>query len=222
MPDRLNPIEWANTGYDWLMGQDDYYDVELNLRETSKQERDVSSLPKCLGSSLIEWHDCEGAYTFRNGDHYVGKWENGKRTGPGTFTWSDGEKYVGEFKNDWLGNEIKIDRLKDPKVQGITCHVTYFDRGGWDRIGKGNWFEDPSNASIACRQTGPIIIGDIDKDKDGEDVFRQSRSIILKSLRVKRIWDEANQTLIYVAHAAELTDGSAKVSISTVPLYSSD
>jgi CreA protein len=39
---------------------------------------------------------------------------------------------------------------------------------------------------------------------------------------VKRIWDEANQTLIYVAHAAELTDGSAKVSISTVPLYSSD
>lgn len=98
----------------------------------------------------------------------------------------------------------------------------YFERGLFDRLSKGNWFEDPSNASIACRQTGPITIGDIDKDKDGEDVFRQSRSIILKSLRVKRIWDEANQTLIYVAHAAELTDGSAKVSISTVPLYSSN
>ena len=134
----------------------------------------------------------------------------------------NGDREVGEFKKDWLGNEIKIDRLKDPKVQGITCHVTYFDRGVWDRIGKGNWFEDPSNASIACRQTGPITIGDIDRGEDGEDVFRTSRSIILKSLRVKRIFDETNQTLIYLAHAAELTDGSAKLSISTVPLYGSD
>lgn len=79
-----------------------------------------------------------------------------------------------------------------------------------------------SNASIACRQTGPIEIGDIDRDKDGEDVFRTSRSIILKSLRVKRIYDEKNQTLIYLAHAAELTDGSAKLAISTVPLYGTE
>lgn len=129
---------------------------------------------------------------------------------------------IGEIGVDWVGNDIIVEAISDPEVEGVTCHIAYFERGLFDRLSKGNWFEDPSNASIACRQTGPITIGDIDKDKDGEDVFRQSRSIILKSLRVKRIWDEANQTLIYVAHAAELTDGSAKVSISTVPLYSSD
>ncbi|MBO6865750.1 MAG: CreA family protein [Pseudomonadota bacterium] len=129
---------------------------------------------------------------------------------------------IGEIGVDWVGNDIIVEAISDPDVEGVTCHIAYFERGLFDRLSKGNWFEDPSNASIACRQTGPITIGDIDKDKDGEDVFRQSRSIILKSLRVKRIWDEANQTLIYVAHAAELTDGSAKVSISTVPLYSSD
>ncbi len=129
---------------------------------------------------------------------------------------------IGEIGVDWVGNDIIVEAISDPKVEGVTCHIAYFERGLFDRLSKGNWFEDPSNASIACRQTGPITIGDIDKDKDGEDVFRQSRSIILKSLRVKRIWDEANQTLIYVAHAAELTDGSAKVSISTVPLYSSN
>ncbi|MEE3358665.1 MAG: CreA family protein [Pseudomonadota bacterium] len=129
---------------------------------------------------------------------------------------------IGEIGVDWVGNDIIVEAISDPEVEGVTCHIAYFERGLFDRLSKGNWFEDPSNASIACRQTGPITIGDIDKDKDGEDVFRQSRSIILKSLRVKRIWDEANQTLIYVAHAAELTDGSAKVSISTVPLYSRD
>jgi CreA protein len=126
---------------------------------------------------------------------------------------------VGEVDVDWIGNDIIIEAIADPEVEGVTCHLAYFDRGLIDRLSKGNWFEDPSNASIACRQTGPITLGDIDRDEGGEDVFRTSRSIILKSLRVKRIYDEANQTLIYVAHAAELSDGSAKVSISTVPLY---
>lgn len=129
---------------------------------------------------------------------------------------------VGEVGVDWVGNDIIIEAIADPDVAGVTCHIAYFERGLIDRLSKGNWFEDPSNASISCRQTGPITIGDIDRDDDGEDVFRASRSIVLKSLRVKRIFDEKNQTLIYIAHAAELTDGSAKVSISTVPLYGSD
>ncbi|WP_370046393.1 MULTISPECIES: CreA family protein [Salipiger] len=128
---------------------------------------------------------------------------------------------VGEVGVDWTGNDILIEAVSDPKVEGVTCHVAYFDRGLLDRLSKGNWFEDPSNASIACRQTGPITISDIDRDENGEDVFSASRSIIFKSLRVKRIFDEANQTLIYLVHANELVDGSAKLAISTVPLYGS-
>ncbi|MGR3371630.1 CreA family protein [Pseudooceanicola nanhaiensis] len=129
---------------------------------------------------------------------------------------------VGEVGVDWVGNDVIIEAIADPDVKGVTCHIAYFERGLIDRLSKGNWFEDPSNASISCRQTGPIEIGDIDMDEDGEDVFRTSRSIILKSLRVKRIYDRANRTLIYLAHAAELTDGSAKLSMSTVPLYGTD
>lgn len=129
---------------------------------------------------------------------------------------------IGKVGVDWVGNDIIIEAIADPDVKGVTCHIAYFERGLFDRISKGNWFEDPSNASISCRQTGPIEIGDIDRDADGEDVFRTSRSIILKSLRVKRIFDEANRTLVYIAHAAEVTDGSAKVSMSTVPLYQPD
>jgi len=126
---------------------------------------------------------------------------------------------VGEVGVDWVGNDIIIEAVNDTKVKGVTCHIAYFERGLIDRLSKGNWFEDPSNASIACRQMAPIEQGDFDRSEDGEEVFRQGRSLVLKSLRMKRIYDEANQTLIYLVHARELTDGSAKMSISTVPLW---
>ncbi|MGC9419501.1 MAG: CreA family protein [Rhodovulum sp.] len=128
---------------------------------------------------------------------------------------------VGRVGVDWTGNDIIIEAVHDPKVKGVTCHLTYFDRSFLDRLSQGNWFEDPSNASIACRQTGPIEIGDIDMGPDGEEVFRERQSIVFKSIRVKRIYDEANRTLIYLAHARELAQGSAKMAISTVPLYGS-
>ncbi len=127
---------------------------------------------------------------------------------------------VGEVDVDWLGNDVIIEAINDPEVSGVTCHVAYFERGLIDRLSQGNWFEDPSNASISCRQTGPIEIGDIDMSEGGEDVFNQRRSIVLKSIRIKRIFDQRNNVLIYLAHARELTEGSAKMSISTVPLYS--
>ncbi|MEQ1932194.1 MAG: CreA family protein [Parvularculaceae bacterium] len=129
---------------------------------------------------------------------------------------------VGEFKNDWVGNEIKVEALKDPKVDGVTCHMSHFDRGFWDRVAKGNWFEDPSNASIACRQTGEIRVGAIDLDKDGEEVFSQRQSLIFKTLAVRRVYDAENDTLIYVVYSRKPIEGSAKMAISTISLYGQD
>lgn len=126
---------------------------------------------------------------------------------------------VGRVSVDWIGNDIIIEALPDPKVQGVTCHVSYFERSTLDRLMQGNWFEDPSNSSIACRQTGPITLGDIARGPKGEEIFSESRSLLLKTLRVTRIYDEANNSLIYLTHAAELTEGSAKMSISSVPLW---
>ena len=126
---------------------------------------------------------------------------------------------VGNVDVDWLGNDIIVEAFEDPDVQGVTCHVAYFERGLIDRLQKGNWFEDPSNSSISCRQTGPMTIGDIDRSDEGESVFSDRRSIIWKTLQIRRIFDEENQTLIYIAHAREIQQGSAKMSISTVPLY---
>ena len=129
---------------------------------------------------------------------------------------------VGRVGVDWTGNDIVIEAIDDPKVQGVTCHIAYFDRSLFDRLKQGNWFEDPSNNAISCQQTGPITIGDIELDRGGEEVFKSGLSLIWKSLIVTRIYDKKNDTLIYLAHSRELTEGSAKMSISTVPLYGAD
>ncbi|SFI78890.1 CreA family protein [Aerobium aerolatum] len=129
---------------------------------------------------------------------------------------------VGEVGVDWLGNDIIVEAIRDPKIEGVTCHVAYFDRGLIDRLQKGNWFEDPSNSSISCRQTGPITIGAISLKQSGEEVFSQRQSLVWKSLVVKRIYDKANDTLIYLSHSRQVQDGSAKMALSTVPLYGQD
>lgn len=128
---------------------------------------------------------------------------------------------VGRIGVDMIGNDVVVEALPDPKIQGVTCHVAYFDRSTLDRLVQGNWFEDPSNSSIACRQTGPIVLGDISTDPEGEEIFSTSRSLIFKSLKVTRIYDRKNNSLVYVTHAQDLSTGSAKMSISTVPLWQS-
>ena len=137
----------------------------------------------------------------------------------GLFAAAASAEVVGKVGVDWIGNDIIIEAVADPEVKGVTCHVTYFDRSIIDRLKQGNWFEDPSNSSIACRQTGPIEIGDIDLSRGGEEVFRQGRSLIWKDLLVKRIYDKTNDTLVYLAHSRQVIEGSAKMAISTVPLY---
>jgi CreA protein len=129
---------------------------------------------------------------------------------------------VGRFRNDWTGNTIVVEAVADPKVEGVSCHITRFSRGLIDRLSKGNWFVDPSNSSIACRQTGPITVGDINTSASGEEVFSERLSLIFKSLAVRRIYDKKNSTLIYVIYSRQVKDASAKMSISTVPLYGTD
>lgn len=132
------------------------------------------------------------------------------------------DEVVGRFSNDWTGNGLQVQAIEDPGVKGITCHLVDFDRSLIDRLSKGNWFEDPSNASIACRQTGPVTVGDIELSQKGEEVFSERKSLIFKSIAIRRIYDRPNDTLVYVVYSRQVKDGSAKMSISTVPLFSTN
>ncbi|MCL1119671.1 CreA family protein [Shewanella seohaensis] len=112
--------------------------------------------------------------------------------------------------------DVIIDAKQDPKIRGVTCHIS--------RIEANLDFADPSDMGISCRQTGPISAADIaniDKSKHGEVVFTESLSILFKSLKVRRIYDAPNQTLLYLSYSTKETNGSHKHALSTVPLYGS-
>ncbi|MEE2860200.1 MAG: CreA family protein [Paracoccus sp. (in: a-proteobacteria)] len=123
---------------------------------------------------------------------------------------------------DWVGNDVIVEAIQDPEVPGVTCHLAYFSRSVLDRLSQGNWFEDPSNSAIECTRTGPIDASGLTPGEDGDQVFSQSRSLIFKSLEVRRIYDDQNRVLIYLAHGAQVTEGSAKMSLATVPLLPED
>jgi hypothetical protein len=51
-------------------------------------------------------------------------------------------------------DKVCVSDFDDPKVPGVTCFISQARKGGWGQPLGLN--EDPSNFSVACRQTGPI------------------------------------------------------------------
>ena len=134
----------------------------------------------------------------------------------------DAGKQVANVGVDWTGNDIAVEAVQDPEVKGVVCHVAYFNRSLMDKLQQGNWFEDPSYSAIDCNATGKVTVGNISMDPGGEEIFKQARSLIWKSLRVNRVYDKDNNALIYLAHAREVQQGSGKMSLSVVSLNSAN
>lgn len=110
--------------------------------------------------------------------------------------------------------DIKINSFIDPAISGVTCHVSHVE-ADLD-------FSDPSDMGISCRQTGEItaaMLATIDTSKGGEVIFKKSKSILFKSLKIRRIYDADSQTLLYVSYSTKEINGSYKHSLSTVPLW---
>ena len=111
-------------------------------------------------------------------------------------------------------DKICIASFKDPDVDGVVCHISRAETGG--AKGALGLAEDTSDAAISCRQMGPILIKN--PLKDGEKVFKESRSFWFKTLQVVRFYDKPNNTLIYLGYSDKLVDGSPKNTLSTVPI----
>lgn len=110
--------------------------------------------------------------------------------------------------------DIKIEKVNDPVVTDVIFHIS--------QIKADFSFSDPSDMGISCRQTGPVtmnMLDAIDKSTSGELVFKSSKNILFKSLKIRRIWDADNKTLIYLSYSTKEVDGSHKHSISTVPMW---
>ena len=113
-------------------------------------------------------------------------------------------------------SKIVIEAFDDPDVSGVSCHVAKAQTGGLK--GAVGLAEDPSEASIACRQIGAIDVAKLSSLKNGDTVFKESRSLIFKKLQVVRFYDKKRNVLVYLAYSDKLIDGSPKNSISSVPV----
>ena len=119
-----------------------------------------------------------------------------------------------EWKLIGANPRVCVESFSDPKVPGVTCHVSQARTGGIS--GSFGMAQDPSQFSLACRQTGPITLPD--KLPKEATVFSEDTSLLFKETRVMRLWDEAHRTLVYLAISRKLIDGAPANSISTVPV----
>ncbi|MCJ8170645.1 CreA family protein [Atopomonas sediminilitoris] len=116
----------------------------------------------------------------------------------------------------WLGpnDKVVVEAFDDPKVEGVTCYLSRAKTGGIK--GGLGLAEDRSEASIACRQVGPIRI--LEPLKDGEEVFKQRTSLVFKSMQVVRFHDQKRGVLVYLVYSDRLIEGSPQNSITAIPL----
>jgi len=112
-------------------------------------------------------------------------------------------------------DKVCVSDFDDPKVPGVTCFISQGRKGGWGQPLGLN--EDPSNFSVACRQTGPIT-ADISKPPEREEVFSEKTSIFFKKTRIYRIPDSKRNILIYLAVSSKIIEGSPANAVSAVPV----
>ena len=123
-----------------------------------------------------------------------------------------------KFKMLGANDKIVVEAFDDPDIRGATCYLSRAKTGGVS--GAVGLAEDTSDASIACRQIGPIVLSDDIKSgkADGDEVFKKSTSLLFKSLQVVRFYDSKRNVLVYLTYSDRIIEGSPKNSISSIPI----
>ncbi|MEO4047218.1 CreA family protein [Pseudomonas sp. CAU 1711] len=116
----------------------------------------------------------------------------------------------------WFGpnDKIVVEAFDDPKVEGVTCYLSRAKTGGVK--GGLGLAEDRAEASIACRQVGPVrFSGEL---KDGEEVFRERTSLVFKTMQVVRFFDRQRNTLVYLVYSDRVIEGSPQNAVTAIPI----
>lgn len=118
------------------------------------------------------------------------------------------------FKLIGPDHKIVVEAYDDPKVSGVACYVSRAKTGGIS--GAIGLAEDKAEASIACRQVGPIAFSGPVREQ--EEVFSERLSVLFKKLRVVRMVDRKRNTLVYLTYSDRVIEGSPKNSVTAVPV----
>uniref|UniRef100_UPI0038CD1D22 protein CreA n=1 Tax=Desulfovibrio subterraneus TaxID=2718620 RepID=UPI0038CD1D22 len=122
------------------------------------------------------------------------------------------------FKVLGANDKIVVEAFDDPDIEGVTCYLSRAKKGGIS--GSLGVAEDTSDASLSCRQVGPITVPERirNKKEDGEEVFKKRTSLLFKSMQVVRFYDAKRNVIIYLTYSDRIIEGSPKNSISCVPV----
>ena len=118
------------------------------------------------------------------------------------------------FKLVGPNHKIVVEAFDDPKVEGVTCYLSRAKTGGIK--GGLGLAEDRAEASIACRQVGPIRFSEA--LEDGEEVFKERTSLVFKTMQVVRFFDEKRNTLVYMVYSDRIIEGSPQNSVTAIPI----
>ena len=131
-----------------------------------------------------------------------------------------GADVIGEVSTrfKWMGpnDKIVVEVFQDPDIPGVACYLSRAKTGGIS--GAVGVAEDTSDASLDCRQIGPISLpAPISAGKrDGDDVFKKRTSLLTKTMQVVRFYDAPRHTLVYLSYSDRIIEGSPKNSVSVV------
>lgn len=134
------------------------------------------------------------------------------------FSLQAGAEEIGQvstvFKLVGPNDRIMVEAFDDPGVEGVTCYLSRAKTGGVK--GGLGLAEDRAEASIACRQVGPIRFkGTL---KDGEEVFKERTSLVFKTMQVVRFLDKKRNTLVYLVYSDRLIEGSPQNAVTAIPI----
>ena len=118
------------------------------------------------------------------------------------------------FKLVGPNDRIVVEAFDDPKVEGVTCYLSRAKTGGVK--GGLGLAEDRAEASIACRQVGPIRFQS--PLQEGEVVFKERTSLVFKTMQVVRFLDKKRNTLVYLVYSDRVIEGSPQNAVTAIPI----
>ncbi|CAL5227654.1 g10660 [Coccomyxa viridis] len=138
---------------------------------------------------------------------------------------------IGEFTASGFlfKDSVELVTVEDPEVEGVTVYISDFKRSLADKLSK-NFFSEPSQASVTCAATGPVRIKDIKRisGPEGGEVFSEQKGLNFfqnKTLRVRRVYDQKHNTLVYTAYATRFQNsgdgpsaGRYRTSVCALPI----
>ncbi|UVE18485.1 CreA family protein [Pseudomonas sp. LS44] len=131
--------------------------------------------------------------------------------------WASAEE-IGQVSTvfKWVGpnDRIVVEAFDDPQVEGVTCYLSRAKTGGVK--GGLGLAEDRAEASIACRQVGPIRF--VAELKDGDEVFKERTSLVFKTMQVVRFFDRKRNALVYLVYSDRVIEGSPQNAVTAIPI----